>query len=162
MKTRASIAGHPLHPMLVVFPIGLFIFSFVCDLIFFGTGDVVWNAVAYYAMAGGIIGGVAAAIPGALDLFSLPHSRMRGIGVVHMTINLIVVILFAINFWIRGTADPAAVGPVWLSVLGVALLAVSGWLGGELVYVHGAGVSEPHEHAPETGRPRGAHVATRR
>ena len=140
MKSRASIAGHPIHPMLVVFPIGLFVFSFLCDLIYFGTGNVVWSEVAYYTMAGGIVGGVVAAIPGAMDLFALPYSKTRSIGIAHMTINLIVVALFAINLWIRSAGMPDATGPVWLSGVGVVLLAVSGWLGGEMVYVHGAGV----------------------
>lgn len=142
MESRARIAGHPIHPMLVVFPIGLFVFSFICDLIYLATGDAVWSNVAYYTMAGGIIGGVAAAIPGAIDLFSMPRSRARDIGIVHMIINLVVVVLFAINFWIRSDAAPDAVGPVWLSGIGVVLLAVSGWLGGEMVYVHGAGVEK--------------------
>lgn len=164
MESRASIAGHPIHPMLVVFPIGLFVFSFVCDLVFLGTGDILWSDIAYYTIAGGIIGAVAAAVPGAIDLFSMPSSRMRSIGIVHMTINLVVVALFAINFWMRGTADPAAAGPIWLSGIGVALLAVSGWLGGEMVYVHGAGVSPDagDEHAYQrTGAGR-THTAPRR
>lgn len=159
MGSRASIAGHPIHPMLVVFPIGLFIFSFICDLISLGSADPVWNAVAYYTMAGGIIGGVAAAIPGFVDLFSLPPSRARSVGIVHMSINLIVVALFAINLWTRANAAPDALGPIWLSAIGVVLLAISGWLGGEMVYVHGVGHSHGREHAaPE----RASAAASRR
>ncbi|HEX7043389.1 MAG TPA: DUF2231 domain-containing protein [Burkholderiales bacterium] len=160
METRASIAGHPLHPMLVVFPIGLFVFSFVADLIFLGTRNATWSDVAYYAMAGGILGGVAAAVPGALDLFSMPHSRVRSIGVIHMLINLAVVVLYAINFWVRSGPEPASAGPIWLSAVAVVLLAVSGWLGGEMVYVHGAGVNEAH--AQTRARPSGAHAPSPR
>lgn len=162
MESRASIAEHPIHPMLVAFPIGLFAFSFISDLIFLGTGDVLWSDVAYYNMAGGIVGGLVAAIPGALDLFAMPHSKMRAIGVVHMVINLFVVALFAINFWVRGGVAPEAIGPVWLSGLGIALLAVSGWLGGEMVYVHGAGVSAEHARTPAEPRARPRQAASRR
>lgn len=166
MASRASIAGHPIHPMLVVFPIGLWVFSFISDLIYLGTGDLAWQATAYYTMAGGVIGALAAAIFGAIDLFALPQGNTRRIGEIHMTINLAVVALFLINLWWRTQVAPDSTGPIWLSALGVALLAVSGWLGGELVYVHGAGVSEEAmaEKAPpvyrERRRPGGTGVYT--
>lgn len=158
MESRASIAGHPIHPMLVVFPIGLWVFSFIADLIYFGGGDPIWSDVAYYTMAGGIVGALAAAIPGVIDLFSVTpaHSQTRRVGIAHMAINLGVVVLYAINLWIRTTADPNATGPVWLSGLCVALLVVSGWLGGELVYGHGVGVTRYAE-----GREPSERVATR-
>lgn len=141
MESRASIAGHPIHPMLIAFPIGLWGFSFVADLIYFAGGDPMWSTVAYYTMAGGIVGALAAAIPGAIDLFSVTHGHTKRIGLVHMSINLVVVVLYAFNFWIRTTADPNATGPVWLSGLSIALLGISGWLGGEMVYKHGVGVT---------------------
>jgi uncharacterized membrane protein len=152
MESRASIAGHPIHPMLVVFPIGLWGFSFVADLIYFGGGDPLWNDVAYYTMAGGIVGALAAAIPGAVDLFSTTTGHVRRIGVLHMGINLAVVALYAVNLWIRTTADPNATGPVWLSGLSVALLIVSGWLGGEMVYRHGVGVAPAADGAQASER----------
>lgn len=138
--SRASIAGHPIHPMLVVFPIGLWVFSFIADLLYVSGGNPVWKEVAYYTLAGGIVGALAAAIPGAIDLFSLPEGRARRIGIVHMAINLGVVILYAINFGMRSIAEVDAVGPIWLSAFTIALLGISGWLGGEMVYVHGVGV----------------------
>lgn len=140
MESRTTIAGHPIHPMLVVFPIGLFVFSFVADLFWLGTGASAWRDVAYYTMGGGILGGLAAAVPGAMDLFSLPHSKARRVGLWHMTINITVLVLFAVNFWLRSDAPVDDSGLVWLSLIGVALLGVSGWLGGEMVYVHGVGV----------------------
>src|SRR6476661_2694429 len=73
VRTPANIAGHPIHPMLVTIPIGLWIFSFVCDLAFvFGRGAPVWSTVALYTMAGGIVGALAAAVFGFIDLLSLP------------------------------------------------------------------------------------------
>lgn len=142
MASRASIAGHPIHPMLVVFPIGLWVFSFISDLIYIGTGNAAWQATAYYTMAGGVIGALAAAVFGAIDLFAMPRGNTRRIGEIHMTLNLTIVALFLINLWWRTQVPPESIGPVWLSAIAVALLAISGWLGGELVYVHGAGVSQ--------------------
>jgi len=144
MRTPASIAGHPIHPMLVTFPIGLWVFSFVCDLIYaFGTQNIVWKTVALYAMIGGLIGALAAAVPGLIDLLSLREGP-RATAVMHMTINLIIVALFAVNIWMRiraGDAGAASNTPVWLSLVAIAMLLVSGWLGGKLVYEHRVAVN---------------------
>lgn len=140
MASTASIGGHPIHPMLIVFPIGLWIFSFVSDLIYLNGGDATWHATALYTMAGGIIGAVVAAIPGAIDLFTITEAQTKRIGIMHMAINLTVVVMFVINLLWRTQASPDATGPVWLSGVALLLLAVSGWLGGEMVYVHGVGV----------------------
>jgi uncharacterized membrane protein len=147
MRTPASIAGHPIHPMLVTLPIGLFVFSFVCDLIYvFGSGNPTFAIVALYTMAGGIVGALAAAIFGFIDLMSLPPEP-RKTGLAHMTINLIVVVLYVINFWLRSGTPEAPGGYVWLSLIAIALLVVSGWLGGKMVYVYGVAVSGVGERA---------------
>jgi uncharacterized membrane protein len=150
MRTPASIAGHPIHPMLVTLPIGLWIFSFVCDLFYvFGSGAAEWKTVAVYTMTGGIVGALLAAIPGLIDLLSLPPEPKRT-ALIHMAINLTVVALFAFNLWLRlSVADPGRT-PIWLSAIGVALLAISGWLGGKLVYLGGVAVSA----ADDTQQPR--------
>ena len=150
-SSRASIGGHPIHPMLVVFPIGLWVFSLVADLIFLTGGRPLWSEIAFYTMAGGIIGALAAAIPGAIDLFSMSDAKIKRIGVIHMAINLAVVVLYALNLWWRTGTDGGATGPVWLSVVSVIALAVSGWLGGEMVYVHGAAV-QPAARQPQPER----------
>lgn len=126
--------------MLVVFPIGLWVFSFVSDLIYyFGSGAAVWNDVAYRAMAGGIIGALLAAIPGFVDFLTL-EGRRRTTAAVHMSINLALVVLFAINFYVRTLGVPVDSYPTILSLIGIAGLAVSGWLGGQLVYVYSTAV----------------------
>jgi len=149
MRTPANIAGHPIHPMLVTLPIGLWVFSFVCDLFFvFGSGAPAWSTVARYTMAGGIIGALCAAIPGFIDLLSLPPEP-RKTALAHMAINLTVVVLYIINFWFRlGTPDNPD-GWVWLSLLTILMLLVSGWLGGRLVYLLGVAVTP----APEPRQP---------
>ena len=101
MRTPTSVARHPIHPMLVPLPIGLWIFSFVCDLIFvFGSGAPVWKTVALYTMVGGIVGALLAALPGLIDLLSLPPGP-RTTAIMHMSINLTIVVLFVINAWLR-------------------------------------------------------------
>jgi uncharacterized membrane protein len=122
--------------MLVPIPIGLWLFSFVCDLLFvFGTGVSLWFTLAFYTMIGGLIGAVLAAIPGFIDVLSLAGSRKR-IALFHMTINLVVVVLYAFNIGLRISGSEQNTVPVILSAIAVALLGVSGWLGGHMVYVY--------------------------
>ena len=158
MRTPANISGHPIHPMLVTLPIGLWVFSFVCDLIFaLAHGAVEWSIVALYTMGGGIVGALLAAVPGLIDLLSLP-AEPRKTALLHMSINLSIVVIYAVNFWLR-LSTPSATGLVWLSALTIAMLLVSGWLGGKLVYKSGVAVTAGEERA-ETHRGRmGAHIA---
>jgi len=144
MRTPASIAGHPIHPMLVPIPIGLWIFSLVCDLIHAGgNANPAWTTVALYTMGGGIIGALLAAVAGLVDLLSLPPGP-RSTALKHMTINLIVVVLYVVNLWMRAASPDGEPGKlVWLSVISIALLVVSGWLGGKMVYDLGVGVNTP-------------------
>lgn len=141
MKSKASVARHPIHPMLVPIPIGLWIFSLVCDILLHAKGDPIWSTLALYSMAGGIIGALLAAVPGLIDLLSMSPSPTKKIGIWHMVINLVVVVLYVGNFLLRvESTGPAGSGPFILSILAILLLVVSGWLGGELVYVHGVAV----------------------
>ena len=140
MRTPGSIAGHPIHPMLVTIPIGLWIFSLVCDLIHAGGGATAWATVALFTMGGGIVGALAAALFGSIDMLSLPPGP-RKTALAHMAINLAVVALYAVNFALRLRAETSEPGKlIWLSVIAIALLGMSGWLGGKLVYEHGIGV----------------------
>lgn len=166
MRTPASIFKHPIHPMLIVFPIGLWIFSLACDLIrLAGASGNVWSTVAFFGMIGGLIGALCAAIPGFIDL--LFHKGgvppLKKVDLTHMAINLTAVVLYAINIWLRANG-PANLGtslstPVLLSIIGVALLFVSGWLGGQMVHVYGVGVDGREQSrtpaAREIRRPRG-------
>lgn len=140
MRTPASIAGHPIHPMLVSIPIGLWIFSLVADLVLMNGGNPAWATVAFYCMGGGIVGALLAAVPGLIDLVSLPAGP-RSTALAHMGINLTVVALYVVNFWMRTGAPDKPGSLVWLSLVSVLLLAVSGWLGGKMVYEHGVAVN---------------------
>ena len=139
MKTPAGIAGHPIHPMLVAVPIGLWIFSFACDLApRLGAPGDHWSILALYALAGGIIGAIVAAVPGFIDMLSLEHPVKR-IALFHMSINLTLVGLYVMNFWLRSHGASHSTG-LWLSAIGIGMLVVSGWLGGKMVFEHGVGV----------------------
>lgn len=142
MRTPASIAKHPIHPMLVNFPIGLWVFSLVCDLIGLGVaGPAVWSTVAFYSMVGGFIGALAAAVPGFIDLLYYKGGAplVKKIALTHMTINLSVVVLYAVNIGLR-IGGVSTMVPIILSIIGVCAIAVSGWLGGQMVHVYGVGV----------------------
>jgi uncharacterized membrane protein len=152
METRATVAEHPVHPMLIPFPIALWIFSLASDLIYlFGFGGPVWKDIALYTMVGGIVGGVAAAIPGYIDYRSLSDPVIVRVAQMHMIINVALIILFTIDAGLRILNGTEALLPVFLSVLGVAGLGVSGWLGGELVYVQGVAV-QPDRESPAPKR----------
>jgi len=144
----ASFKGHPSHPILVAFPIGLWIFSLISDLIFkFDYGGPVWNDVALYTLAGGIVGALIAAVPGFIDLLGIQNPKSKSIGIWHMIINLLAVVLFCVNFWLRTQRAPGTNLPVILSIIGVVFIIISGWLGGELVYVRGIAVKQPPDES---------------
>jgi uncharacterized membrane protein len=146
MTTRVTIAGHPLHPMLVTLPIGLWVFSLVCDLAFVSNGDTRWETTAYFTLGGGIVGALLAAVPGLLDLLALHDPRERRVGTTHLVLNLAIVTVQALSFWLRSQAEYGGSRlTVWISIVAVAALVVSGWLGGQLVHVFG--VTQPHHES---------------
>lgn len=151
MRTPAQIAGHPIHPMLVTIPIGLWIFSLVCDFIARGSASPeTWASASFYAMVGGIIGALAAALPGLVDLLSLRHTPIISTAVKHMALNLTIVALYIINAAMRwGDTGMAAAGtPLVLSIVAILMLLVSGWLGGKMVFEGGVAV-----HTEALGQP---------
>jgi uncharacterized membrane protein len=159
MRTPANIAGHPIHPMLVTIPIGLWVFSLVMDLVATrSSAPDTWALVAFYALIGGVVGALAAAVPGLIDLVSLKDPAIKKTGLTHMGINLTVVALYVVNGWLRSRGEMVGGLPLLLSVLAIAMLLVSGWLGGKMVYLAGVGVSpagEPQaevEHQPQARR----------
>jgi uncharacterized membrane protein len=147
MASRASIAGHPIHPMLIPFPIGLLVFSFVADLIFLWRGNPIWkDYIAFYTMLGGIIGAAAAAIPGLIDWATLTDRATVRVANWHARINVITLLIFIANFYLRTSSGAAWINsvpmlPVALSLVGVIGLAIAGWLGGQMVFGHGVAVT---------------------
>lgn len=164
MRTPARIAGHPIHPMLVTIPIGLWVFSLVCDFISMGSSHPeTWSTSAFYAMVGGIIGALCAAVPGLIDLLSLQDKAIKRTALTHMTLNLIIVVLYLVNAWMRGHGAAPAGTPLVLSIVAICMLLVSGWLGGKMVFEAGVAVTADDTAASNedwvTGRSAGARPA---
>lgn len=137
--------GHPFHPMLVTIPIGTWIASFVFDIAaLVGAEKEVFAAGAYWLIAIGVIGALAAAVLGLLDLLAIPRgTRAFRTGLTHMALNLLVVALFVVNFAVRAVNgyDRPQAGTVVLSAVALVVLGASGWLGGKLAYHYGVRVA---------------------
>jgi uncharacterized membrane protein len=135
MESRIKLLGHPLHPILIPFPIGLLVTSLIFDAAGILTGDPTWHQVAYPMIFVGALMGLIAGLVGWYEWFGIPGgTRAKSVGLMHGLGNLVVIAVFALS-WLTRTGAPERPGvlPLLLSVLGVALLAVTGWLGGELV-----------------------------
>ncbi len=145
MESRAKILGHPAHPMLIVFPLGLLVTAVVFDIVYLATDRTGFPVAAAYTMGIGIIGGLVAAVFGLVDWLAIPGgTRAKRIGTVHGLGNVVVVALFAISWLLRVRADmwvPSTAALV-LSFAGVVIGAGTGWLGGELVDRLGVGVDD--------------------
>lgn len=143
---------HPLHPALVHFPIGLFILALIMDALSFldpGSGEL--SRASFYALAGGLIFGLLAAVAGLVDRSDIRIDHpARKTANIHMTLNLIALGLFAVNLWLRpGRAEEANISfiELLLSLIGVGILLVSGYLGGTMVYDDGVGVGRHRRYA---------------
>lgn len=148
-RPRTPLAGpygHPFHPILVTIPIGTWVASIIFDILGGISDDptaFVTGAQALIAI--GIIGALLAAVFGFLDFLMIAAgTRAKATAVTHMSLNLGVVVLFIVNYFVRAGAahDEVSVLGVVLSVIGLAVLAVSGWLGGKLAYHYGVRVAD--------------------
>jgi uncharacterized membrane protein len=153
MESRAKLFGHPIHQMLIVFPLGLLAMAVIFDLLAIAMSQGYWSEIAYWMIAAGAITGLVAAPFGFIDWLGLPSgTRAKRIGAVHGIGNVFVVLLFAGSWLLRGDA-PRAPGAValLLSFAGGGLALVTGWLGGELVGRLGVGVDDgAHLNAPSS------------
>jgi uncharacterized membrane protein len=159
MATPASIRKHPIHPMLVVFPFALWTTAVVFDVIGMVTGNMTLRAAAFYNIGAGMVGALAAAVPGFIDYLTL-RGRAARVGTWHAALNVTALVLFAASWLLRTRWGAGVVGleswiPLLLGFVGLALVVASGWLGGTLVYEHGVGV-EPAAARTELGRRRAA------
>jgi uncharacterized membrane protein len=153
MESRVKLAGHPLHQMLIVFPLGLLATAVVFDVIFAVTDDPTWAQASYYMIGAGVITGLVAAVPGAVDWLAIPRgTRAKRIGLIHGAGNVVVVALFALSWYLR--RDNPTLPPtdaVVAGLLGAGVSIVTAWLGGELVDRLGVGVDDgAHLDAPSS------------
>lgn len=155
MESRAKLFGHPIHQMLIVFPLGVLAMSLVFDLIARVADWPKLHEAAYFMIAAGVVSGLAAAVFGFVDFLAIPKgTRARRIGGLHGLGNVVVVVLFALS-WLLRRDNPAApeVVAIVLSAAAAALATVTGWLGGELVDRLGVGVDDgAHLDAPSSLR----------
>jgi uncharacterized membrane protein len=142
-RSTAQIAGHPIHPMLVSFPITFFVTVFVCDLVFKSTGNAMWATAALWLLGAGLVMAALAAVMGLTDFLGEPRIRALNDAWWHAGINILAVLISLYNFYIR-YADPTAPGTKGLivSLIVVCLLLVSGWKGWDMVYRHRVGIAD--------------------
>ena len=150
MRSAARLGSHPIHPMFVAFPIGLFIAGYIFDLIGVASGNAsLWGA-GWYCIIGGLIGGACAAIPGVIDLFGVvpPNSSGRRRGYLHGGLNGLIVLVF---IWMAAYRGDAATQPNGFALLiqgcAIVVLGYSGWLGGTLAYRNQIGVDHRYANA---------------
>lgn len=143
MESKVKLFGHPIHPILVVYPLGLFSAAVIFDVIYLIAGNPVFTTVSFYMIAVGIIGGLLAAVFGFIDWLALPNnSRAKNIGLWHGLGNFVIVVMFIASWFLRNAAIdfvPNTLALI-LSFAGVALALITGWIGGELVYRLSVGV----------------------
>ena len=135
MESKAKLLGHPIHPMLIPFPLGLLGMAVIFDLLAVFAGQTALGLATRPMIAAGIRTGLLAAIFGAIDWAAIPSgTRAKGIATAHGLGNVIIVVLFAIAWWLRRETPGAPTGlPLLLQVVGLLGALVTGWLGGELV-----------------------------
>src|SRR5579859_3165401 len=134
MESKVKSMGHPVHPMLVNFPLGLLTTSAVFDIIHWVTGNGYWSGLAFWMIAAGVISGLMAAIVGTIDALAIPSgTRAKSVSWLHGAGNFLILVLFVVSWFLRLNApgNPPIIAYV-LSFLGAALLGATGWLGGEL------------------------------
>jgi uncharacterized membrane protein len=147
-RSTARFMGHPIHPMLVPFPIAFFIGAFLSDLAYLARGDMFWATAAFWLLAGGLVGAALAAAAGLTDFLGDNRIRRLPDAWMHMIGNVAAVVLEAVNLYVRLDDAIAAVASpgVYLSGAVFLLLGFTGWKGGDLVYRHRVGI--PEESAP--------------
>jgi uncharacterized membrane protein len=153
MESRAKLLGHPIHQMLIVFPLGLLAMAVIFDLLALAMGNGYWSEIGYWMIAAGVVTGLLAAPFGFIDWLAIPSAtRAKYIGAVHGLGNVVVVVMFALSWLLRSDAPRAPEGmALALSFAAGALALFTGWLGGELVDRLAVGVDEgAHLDAPSS------------
>lgn len=153
MESRAKLFGHPIHQMLIVFPLGLLATSLFFDVLGIATNRAGLVQAAWYMIGAGVISGLIAAVFGLVDFLGIPNgTRAKRVGMFHGIGNVIVVLLFAASWFLRRDhpANPGTL-PIILSAFGAGLGGITAWLGGELVDRLGVGVDDgAHLDAPSS------------
>lgn len=148
--STAAIRGHPIHPMLIPFPLAFLVGVLLTDLAYWATSDLFWARASLWLAGAGTLSGLLAAVFGLIDYFTIRRVREHAMGQIHFLGNAAVLVLSLVN-WLLRIGDPAAAILPWgllLSVVVAAILGVTGWAGGELSYRHRIGVMREPDSGP--------------
>jgi uncharacterized membrane protein len=144
-RSTAKIAGHPIHPMLIPFPIVCFIGTLVTDIVYTRNHDAGWATASHWLLGVGLLTAAAAAVAGLTDYLGDERVRKLSDALKHMLANVTAVVLELVNFILRlRNNDFIDSTGVYISAVVVLILVYSGWKGGDLVYRHGIGVHDRH------------------
>jgi uncharacterized membrane protein len=143
-KSTAQIAGHPIHPMLIPFPIAFFVSTFVADIIYWQTNNNAWATASLWLLGAGLIMAALAAVMGLIDVLSDQQIRQLNDAWLHAGGNVIVVLIELYNWYSRYEHGGAAILPVGLvlSLIVVLILLFTGWKGWDMVYKHRVGIAD--------------------
>jgi len=156
MHSKVKLAGHPIHPMLVAYPIVLYTATLVCYIVYSSNHDVFWFKVAYVANISGVIMAVVAALPGFIDWLHIPSdSRAKKTGFFHLVSNVIALILFALCFFLQkdkwNDSSPTTGLAIPLALGGFLLTSIAGFLGWTLLQKHHVGIDPFTEDEKKLG-----------
>jgi uncharacterized membrane protein len=158
MAGKINLLGHPVHPIVIVYPLAFLTAAVVLDIAYWINGSTFLTAISFWCVVIGVLSGLFAAIFGFADWLGLPkNTRAKRIGLLHAGVMDVVIILFAISWWLRhASPDAPSVTAIALEIIGILFGLVGGWLGGELVYRLSVGVDfDAHVNSPNSlsGRP---------
>jgi uncharacterized membrane protein len=163
MRSKVTLLGHAVHPLLIVFPLGLLMTSTIFDAVYLSSGLGKWAELSYWLIAGGVLSGLVAAAIGFIDWLYIPScTRAKTVGLWHGAGNVAAVVLLVLSLFFRRweSSQPGTLA-ISLSFLGIALAVLGGSIGGELVERLGVGVEEgAHLNAPSSLARRGARKAS--
>ena len=155
-RSTAKIKGHPIHPMLIPFPIALWAGTLFCDVAYWYTGAAGWAVAAAWLLGGGLVMAALAAVAGFTDFLGSERIRALSHAWQHMIGNVIAVVLAIVSFYLRlayGVDSMVLPAGLLLSLAIMGILVFTGWQGGEMVYRHGVGVEDSHSHGTPAAMP---------
>ncbi|MGI9115445.1 MAG: DUF2231 domain-containing protein [Chthoniobacterales bacterium] len=153
MAGKINFLGHPAHPMVITFPLGLLPVAVLFDIIYLCTGHGHWADFSFWLIAVGVLGGLLAAVFGIADWIGLESgTRAKRIGLLHGLINVVVVALFAVSWFMRKPMPTApSLTAIVLGIVALLFALFAAWLGGELVYRLSVGVDvDAHVNSPSS------------
>ena len=150
VPSTVAIAKHPLHPLIVTFPIAFLTGAAGADVGYWLTGDYFWARAAIWLIGAGLISGLVAALTGMLDFLKIDRVKKHSAGWIHMAGNVTALALTFVNWYLRRDNVEGAILPtgIVISIVVASLLGITGWYGAELVYRHKIsviGTSSRHE-----------------